>query len=228
MAFASQVDILRSRWQLAIGNLEVARRLALDAEKYAVTVGDSRLKLEAQLGVQLASPVNENSLNELGHLVSEATRLGHNDLADSAALILARLYIESGNIKKGEMWLEERLSKANQGRRMLLEGRLLLGSLRESQKQYDLAIVILAETEIEAAANGFLPNALEAAMSLADIYNLCGKISRTQEVFRRADAYARRIVSSLPDGMARHSYELRPVMVRLEALRGHDQECARV
>ena len=164
LVFARQVDVLRSRWQFAIGNVEIARRLAAETSAYAKTVGDSRLELEAQLAFLATSIGDEHLIGQIGNLANEASALGHNDLTDNATLLLAKLFLTQNNIEGVEIWLERAFSKPNRGRQIRLEGRLILGRAKKAQMKYDEAINILTEIEIEAAGNGFLPDALEVAM----------------------------------------------------------------
>jgi serine/threonine protein kinase/Tfp pilus assembly protein PilF len=228
LVFARQVDVLRSRWQFSIGNVEIARRLATETSGYARTVGDSRLQLEAQLAFLATSMGDGNSIGQLRDLASDASTLGHNDLADNAALLLAGHYLALNNIESAEIWLERAHSKSNQGRRNRLEGRLILGRAKKAQKKYDEAINILTEIEIEAAGNGFLPDALEATMSLAEVYHHCGKISRAKEILKRADSYAQKITSSLPNCAAQGLWGNRPTMIELQTLREQIVEAAQV
>jgi serine/threonine protein kinase/tetratricopeptide (TPR) repeat protein len=219
LIFARQVDILRSRWHLSIGNVEIARRLATEVSEYARKVGDSRLSLESRLTLLTASSGDDYSIGELGDVYNEAIKLDNDDLACSASLVLADMFLSRNNIESAEVWLERGLSKARRGRRHRLDSGLVLGRLKRARKQYDAAIKILSDNEIEAAGNGFLPIALEATTGLADIYYLCGKIQRAQEVLKRADIYARKVLATLPNFAAQSPTGNLPVIIKLEALR---------
>jgi hypothetical protein len=73
-----------------------------------------------------------------------------------------------------------------------------------------------------------LPDALEAAMSLTEVYHHCGKISRAKEILKRADSYAQKISSSLPNCAAQGLWGNRPAMTELQVLREQMGEVARV
>lgn len=223
-AFARQVDILRSRWYLATGDRDAARRLAAKAVEYAGEVGDSRLDLEARLILLLASPTNPDLRYKLNEVSEKAASLGHIDLADSAALALAQLYILSNYHEAAETWLLKSISRSSPGRGMHLDSAITSGNLKASRRQYDDAIRIFSGTEVEAAANGYLPHALEASTNLAEVYILCGKLSRAQEILMRAEAYRQKMTSSLPNARVRRSFTSLAIVCKLEKLRARTDE----
>jgi serine/threonine protein kinase/Tfp pilus assembly protein PilF len=227
-AFARQVDILRSRWHLATGDHEAARRLAIKAAEYADEVGDSRLNLEARLILFLASPTDPDLPRGLIEISERAAGLGHIDLADSATLALAQLYVLSNYHEAAETWLLKSISRSLPGRGMHLDSAITSGNLKTSRGQYDDAIRIFSETEVEAAANGYLPHALEASTNLAEVYILCGKLSRAQEILMRAEAYRQKMTSSLPGARARRSFAGLAIVCKLEKLQALTGEKVKV
>ncbi len=225
--FAKQVDLLRSWWYRVVGDTQSARNLAESIADYAKSVGNQRLESEANLSFLLALSIDDcvNPLSDLRELAPKALNLGHNDIAESANLASAKAYLAQGNPLSAEPLIDDIYSRPGQSRKVALEARLLLGNLKSIQKNYDQAIKLFSEAEIQAAGDGFLPDALDGAIGLAEIFFECGKSSRGQETLRRAFSYADRIVGSLPDEVSRQAFSRLPAISRLEALRNQTEEC---
>jgi len=64
-------------------------------------------------------------------------------------------------------------------------------------------------------------------MSLTEVYHHCGKISRAKEILKRADSYAQKISSSLPNCAAQGLWSNRPTMIELQTLREQLVEATR-
>ncbi|OGC90548.1 MAG: hypothetical protein A2W25_00485 [candidate division Zixibacteria bacterium RBG_16_53_22] len=198
--FACQVDLLRSRLSLSLEHFENGLELAVKVREYAATVGDQLLRLEASLveAAALSNLDDRHAPESISKVVSEANELGHFGVADLASLILCRVYMGEGKLQAAENWLEIILARPDQSRRLLMEARVGLGNLRFLQKKYDEAISILMENEAHTAGSGFLPLALESAISLAEVYHHCGKPQKAVESLNRANAYVRQVLTSLP------------------------------
>jgi serine/threonine protein kinase len=207
-AFAAQVDLLRSWWHRAVGDLKTAHYLAEQVINNAKTVGDQRLVVEAELACLLArsSDSDEITNNGLSKLIITARGLGHGDVADSAELALGRTYLVTGDIARASGLIDELLSCTGQSTRVTLEAQLLQGWLRLLESNYNQAINLLTEVETQAAASGYLPFALEASSQLADIYERCGKRSRGEDAQRRVRGYSQKIMGSIPAVKLRESY----------------------
>jgi tetratricopeptide (TPR) repeat protein len=147
--------------------------------------------------------------------VDEAAALGHFDIADAAALSLAKGYIGGRNLSAARTRTESVLSRLHQNTRIAAEARLIQGEIYYQEGNYNDAIALLVENETLAAGSGFIPLALETALVLGDVYRACGKSSREKEVLSRAWTYAQRITSSLPSSVSKGSFEAAPPFSKL-------------
>jgi len=220
MAFACQVDLLRARMWQELGVGRDSLHLVTGVRKYAIGVGDLRLKLEATLlEVKIGlENCESNAAQRLPEIVSEASALGHHDIADTAGLALSRESCRQGDIRASELWIDRICSRPDQSRRLLLEARNVIGCLRARQGRYDEAIAVLMENETGAVGAGFLPLGLEAAGELAEIYRICHKGSKARETLSRAEAYLQQIMASLPPGISKEDCSRGPLAKRLVKL----------
>jgi serine/threonine protein kinase len=205
---ACQIDLLRARLHISLERYSDGLELAIKVREYATSVSDQHLRLEASLVevTAISNLDNENSLESISEVVTEAGKLGLFDIADLASLILGRIYLGEGKLQSAENWLERILARPGQPRRLLMEASVGLGILRFLQKKYDEAISILMENEAHSAGSGFLPLALESAISLAEVYQYCGKPQKATDSLSRVSAYLQQIASSLPSFIPQRNF----------------------
>jgi len=211
-----QVDLLRSWYHRMTGDAGKSLSLALGAASYAESVKDSRLRIESMLAIELVSRRGGDGggLETLSRLADEAATLGHFDVADSAALGLARFLVDCGSLGAASGRVDVVLERGGQTTKLATEARVIQGEIHRLKAEYNEAITVLTENETLAAASGLIPLAMEAAVILAEVYYACGKISKGKEVLARAGAYAQRIFSSLPESLSRSSFETTPLISR--------------
>ncbi len=215
----SQVDLLRSRWQVNSGYYEKALRTAGAVSSEAGIAGNTRLRLEAGLVVAEAQMTSQpkRALSNLAVLAEEAHKLGHGDLAEAAGLLLAGIYLLLKDYFNAEGWIEKSLSGRKPPKRAYIEASILSSEISYLKNRYDDAIDKLIEIESTAAASGFIPLALKSSVILGEIFTSCLKLSRAKRAFGRAVEYREKMLSAFPVNTSTAPLLKLPSMVRLEA-----------
>ncbi len=215
----SQVDLLRSKWQVNLGYYEKAIKTAEAVSSEAGKAGNTRLRLEAGLVIGEAQKISEPemALPNLAALAAEASGLGHSDLAEAAGLLMADIYLGKKDRFNAEGWIEKSLSGRKLTRKAYIEASILSAELSCLRSRYDDAIDKLTEIESIAAASGFIPLAIRSSVVLGEIFTACLKLSRAEDAFARAAEYRDRILAALPENITAAFLLKLPCMARLEA-----------
>lgn len=218
-ALKSQVDLLRSKWQVNLGYYEKAIKTAEAVSSEAGKAGNTRLRLEAGLVIGEAHKISEPemALPNLAALAAEASGLGHSDLAAAAGLLMADIYLGKKDRFNAEGWIEKSLSGRKLPRKAYIEASILSAELSCLKSRYDDAIDKLNEIESIAAASGFIPLAIRSSVVLGEVFAACLKLSRAEEAFARAAEYREKILAALPENMPAAFLLKLPCMARLDA-----------
>jgi tetratricopeptide (TPR) repeat protein len=199
-AFGCQVNLLRARLRQGMNDRTGGQELAARVSAEAASMGDLRLKLEATLLAEILTPEDSRPslIENLSTVAAQASESGQNDIYYAAILELGRADCRQGRYESAERRFGDILNRPGQPRMITIQTCNVLGGLRLLQRRYDEAIEILAANEATAAATGYLPLALEAAVLLGDVYRECSKERKVRETLGRAEAYMGRLQASLP------------------------------
>lgn len=215
-----QTKLLRSRLMIALGDVNSAYNYSESVLREAVFVGDTRLKLEAELSLAEGF-LNEGKRDVQTRLLGAAERasdLGHGDLLSTAGIILASLYIESEDFFNAEGWLERVLSSPNLTRESFIRAKILAADIYRLGKKYDDALEILYEIEGIATVSGFVPLAFRASVILSEIFLACSKFPKLRETVERARSHKAKLFSALPETISSSALEQTWNMKRFAAV----------
>lgn len=196
-----QTELLRSRLMIALGDINSAYDYAESVLREAISVGNTRLRLEAELSLAegFLNESKRDTLSKLSRAAERASDLGHGDLLSSAGILLASFYMSNEDFFKAEGWLERVLSSPDLTRESFIQAKILVADLYRLGKRYDDALEILYEIESIAAVSGFVPLAFRASVILSEIFLACSKIPKLRETVERARSHRAKLLSALPE-----------------------------
>ncbi|MEE9554080.1 MAG: serine/threonine-protein kinase [candidate division Zixibacteria bacterium] len=216
----SQTELLRSGLMISLGDTcsahDFAARVLLEAE----SVGDTRLKIEAELSLARAflDDRKHGALVGLSEAAETASTLGHDDLLSAAGILLASFYTLKEDFFNAEGWLDRVLLSQDLTRESLIKAKILVSDLYRLNGRYDDALEILYEIESLAAVSGFVPLAFRAAVILSEIFLACSKLSRLKETIDRALSYRAKLLSALPESASASTLEQTSYMKRFSSV----------
>ncbi len=204
-----QTELLRSRLLIALGDINSAYDYSKSVLREAISVGDARLKLEAELSLAEGFLIEgkRDTLSQLSRAAEKASDLGYGDLLSTAGIMLASFYMSNDDFFNAEGWLERVFSSPDLTRESFIQAKILAADLYRLGKKYDDALEILYEIESIAAVSGFVPLAFRASVILSEIFLACSKFHKLRETVERARSHKAKLLSALPETISPSIFE---------------------